>query len=209
MWLCDDEEEEDSKGTPGSDRIEFLADKDLVHRRFLFLCEPVTSESSRRLVKQFLYLEAKAPGKPIVLVINSPGGSVTDGMAIYDLVRSLSSPVITVVMGLAASMGSLLSLCAKKGHRFAFPNARIMVHQPLISGRIQGVVTDVEIHAKEIGKTKNLLRDIYIEATGKPATEIEKIIDRDTWFSAQEALDYGLLDKVVHSLSELTKLLSA
>lgn len=207
MWKCDEEEEQEQKKDAVTDRLEFVADRQLIEKRFVFLCEAVTSESARRIIKQLLFLEMKAPGKPIVMVINSPGGSVTDGMALYDIARSLSSPVITVVIGLAASMGSLLSLLAKKGSRIAFPNARIMVHQPLIHGRIQGVVTDVEIHAKEIGKTKNSLRDIYVQATGKPADEIEKIIDRDTWFSAEEALEYGLIDRVITSFGELSQLL--
>lgn len=204
IYLDDEEEAEEApEAAQKNERFEFLVQQKLSQKRIVFLCEAVTSESARRVIKELLYHEMQAPGVPIVLVINSPGGSVTDGMAIYDVVKALASPVITLVMGMAASMGSLLSLVAVKGARLAFPNARIMVHQPLIHGRVQGVVTDVEIHAREILKTKKALRDIYVESTGKPADEIEKIIDRDTWFSANEALEYGLLDAVIHSMKDL------
>jgi len=115
----------------------------------------------------------------------------------------LSSPVITLVTGLAASMGSVLSLCASKGKRFATPNARIMIHQPSLSGVITGQATDLDIHAKEIIKTKDLLVDLYMDHTGKPREVIEKAIDRDTWMTAKEALDFGLLDKIITSYKEI------
>lgn len=150
------------------------------------------------------YLELIDPGKPILIVINSPGGSVDSGFAIWDQVKMITSPVTTLVTGLAASMGSILSLCASPKRRFATTNARIMIHQPMIGGVIKGQATDLEIQAKEILKTRAALVDIYVEATGKTKEVIDLAIDRDTWMSAEEALSFGLLDKVITSFEALS-----
>jgi len=192
-----DEEEEKEKSFDA--KIEALL---LKKRRVFFSCA-VSDQSARDVIRKLWYLESEEPGKPILFVINSPGGSVDSGLAIWDQIKMISSPVTTLVTGLAASMGSVLSLVAGKGQRFATPHARIMVHQPLISGVIQGQATDLEIHAKEIIKTRKQLVDLYAEATGKDPKLIEKTIDRDTWMSAEEAEEFGLIDKIVSSFGEI------
>jgi ATP-dependent Clp protease protease subunit len=136
-------------------------------------------------------------------VINSPGGSVDSGFAIWDQINMISSPVVTLVTGLAASMGSLLSLVAPKGKRLATANARIMIHQPLIGGVIRGQATDLEIQAREMLKTRSMIVDIYSDATGKEKKAIEKAIDRDNWMTAQEAKEFGLVDAIVTSMKDV------
>ena len=163
-------------------------------------------DSAKDIIRKLWYLEHLAPGKPILFVINSPGGSVDSGFAIWDQVKMLTSPVVTLVTGLAASMGSLLSLVAGKGKRLATPNARIMLHQPLIGGVIRGQATDLEIQAKEMLKTRAMLVDIYAHATGKDRKTIDKAIDRDNWMSPQEALEFGLLDRIVTSMKDVDAL---
>lgn len=180
-----------------------IIDHAILMRRRVFLSDAVDSESAKDIIRKLWYLEHIAPGKPILFVINSPGGSVDSGFAIWDQIKMLSSPVYTLVTGLAASMGSLLSLVADKGRRFATPNARIMIHQPLISGVIRGQATDLDIQAKEMLKTRSILVDIYAKATGKDNAAIEKAIDRDNWMTVEEAKKFGLLDKIVTSMSEI------
>lgn len=178
-------------------------DAKILEARRIFIPDAVDSESAHNVIRQLWYLELTEPGKPILLIINSPGGSVDAGFAIWDQVKMISAPVTTLVTGLAASMGSVLSLCAAPKRRFATKNARFMIHQPLIAGVIKGQATDLEIHAKEILKTRKNLVDIYVDATGKDAETIEKAIDRDTWMTADEAKEFGLLDKVVLSFKEI------
>jgi ATP-dependent Clp protease, protease subunit len=178
-------------------------DSVILESRRIFFFDVVDNVSARDAIRKIWYLELTNPGKPITFVINSPGGSVDAGFAVWDQVKMISSPIFTLVCGLAASMGSILSLCASPGKRFATPYARIMIHQPSISGPVTGQATDLDIQAKEIIKTKNLLVNLYKEQTGKTEKEIEKALDRDTWMSAQEALNFGLLDKIVSSTKEL------
>jgi ATP-dependent Clp protease protease subunit len=178
-------------------------DMSILNARRLFLCDAIDGELVQDLIEKLWYLELQEPKKPILLVINSPGGSVDAGFALWDQIKMISSPVKTLVTGLAASMGSILSLVADKGSRFATPNARIMIHQPMIGGVIRGQATDLEIQAKEILKTRSLIVDMYVLATGKPREVIEDAIDRDKWFSAKEALDFGLLDGIVDSYAKL------
>lgn len=175
----------------------------ILKSRRIFLCDAVDSESAKDIIRKLWFLELTDPGKPILLVINSPGGSVDSGFAIWDQVKMITSPVTTLITGLAASMGSILSLCAAPGRRFATPNARIMIHQPSVNAIIRGQATDLEIHAKEILKTRKALVDVYVKATGKDAAIIDKSIDRDTWMSSKEAMDFGLLDKIVASNKEI------
>ncbi|MCE2983535.1 MAG: ATP-dependent Clp protease proteolytic subunit [Parachlamydia sp.] len=182
-----------------ADRIE----QALLEKRRLFICDGVDGNLASDIIKKLWYLEISEPGKPILLVINSPGGAVDSGFAIWDQVKMISSPVTTLVTGLAASMGSILSLCAAPKRRFATPHSRIMIHQPLLSGVIKGQATDLDIQAREMLKTRDGLIDIYVEATGKDFATIEKAIDRDTWMTAKEAMDFGLLDGVVNSFDEL------
>lgn len=178
-------------------------DAKILEERRLFICDAVTQESAQEIIRKLWFLELTDPGKPILLVINSPGGSVDAGFAIWDQVQLITSPVTTLITGLAASMGSVLSLCAAPGKSFATPHSRIMIHQPLLSGVIQGQATDLDIQAKEIIKTRNLLCDIYVKKTGKSFDDIEKAIDRDTWMTAEEAIEFGLLDGIITSMSEL------
>lgn len=199
---------------PETDREErlpkFVIDKldlALLEKRRVFLSDQVDSDSAKDIIRKLWYLDHIAPGKPILFIINSPGGSVDSGFAIWDQIKMLSSPVITMVTGLAASMGSLLSLVANKGKRLATPNARIMIHQPLIGGVIRGQATDLEIQAKEMLKTRACIVEIYSHATGKDAKTIEKAIDRDNWMTAEEALEFGLLDKIVTSMKDVEALL--
>ncbi len=184
-------------------RINDKIDAALLDARRIFISDAVDNVTAENIIRKLWYLELKEPGKPITFVINSPGGSVDSGLAIWDQVKMISSPVTTLITGLAASMGSILSLCASPKRRFATPNARIMIHQPSLSGVIQGQATDLEIQAKEMIKTRNSLINIYVKATGKSFEEIDRAIDRDTWMTAQEALEFGLLDKIVDSYSKL------
>ena len=190
-----------------SKRIEDRIDLALLEKRRIFLSGGVDSDSAKDIIRKLWYLEHVAPGKPILFIINSPGGSVDSGMAIWDQIKMITSPVITLVTGLAASMGSLLSLSAKKGKRLATPYARIMIHQPLIGGVIRGQATDLDIQAKEMLKTRDILVDIYAEATGKDAKVINKAIDRDNWMTVQEAKNFGLLDHIVSSMDEVEALM--
>ena len=175
----------------------------LLDMRRLFLCNAIDNDTVEDMIRKLWYLESKAPGKPILLIINSPGGSVDGGFAIWDQIKMITSPVTTLVTGLAASMGSVLSLAAAPKRRFATPQARIMVHQPRLSGIIQGQATDLEIHAREILKTHAQLVELYVNATGRTYAEIEKAIDRDTWMTTEEALNFGLLDKIITSFKEI------
>ena len=196
-----DKEKKDSIPSKIADRIEHT----LLEARRIFISDAVDSDSAREIIRKLWYLELTNPGKPILFIINSPGGAVDSGFAIWDQIKMLSSPVTTLVTGLAASMGSILSLCAAPGRRFATRHSRIMIHQPLLAGVIKGQATDLEIQAREMLKTRNGLIDIYIEATGKDFATIEKAIDRDTWMTAQEALEFGLLDGVIASFEDLNQ----
>jgi ATP-dependent Clp protease protease subunit len=199
MPTKNDKEKKESIPSKVADRIEHS----LLEARRIFISDAVDSDSASEIIRKLWYLELTHPGKPILFVINSPGGAVDSGFAIWDQVKMISSPVTTLVTGLAASMGSILSLCASPGRRFATPHSRIMIHQPLLSGVIKGQATDLEIQAREMIKTRNILIEIYVEATGKDFATIEKAIDRDTWMTAQEALEFGLLDRVIDSFEEL------
>ncbi len=163
--------------------------------RIVFLNGQVTDESASVIIAQLLFLESEAPDKDINFYINSPGGSVTAGLAIYDTMNYIKSDVSTICVGLAASMGAFLLSSGAKGKRFSLPNSEILIHQPL--GGTQGQATDIEIYTKNILKMKNKLNGILAENTGKPLETIMKDTDRDNYMSAQEALDYGLIDKII------------
>lgn len=197
------EEKNDRQPSKLSDRIDLA----ILEKRRIFLSDAVDSESAKDIIRKLWYLDSIAPGKPILFIINSPGGSVDSGFAIWDQIKMLSSPVYTLVTGLAASMGSLLSLVSGKGKRFATPNSRIMIHQPLIGGVIRGQATDLEIQAKEMLKTRAQIVDVYVHATGKDHQAIERAINRDNWMSADEAMEFGLLDKIVTSMKDLETLI--
>lgn len=168
----------------------------LLNDRIIVLSDEVNDATASLVVAQLLYLEGQDPEKDISLYINSPGGSVTAGLAIYDTMQYIKCDVSTICMGMAASMGAFLLSSGTKGKRYALPNADIMIHQP--SGGAQGQATEIEITAKHILKTKEKLNKILAENTGKPIEEIAKDTDRDNFMSAEEALAYGLVDKVLY-----------
>ena len=182
----EEEEEESKEFLPVPSKVADKIENTLLNARRIFLCDAVDNDSSEAIIRKLWYMELTDPGKPILFVINSPGGAVDSGFAIWDQVKMISSPVVTLVTGLAASMGSILSLCAAPGCRFAIPHSRIMIHQPLLSGVIKGQATDLDIEAREMIKTRNGLIKIYVEATGKSFAAIEKAIDRDTWMTGQK-----------------------
>ncbi len=167
----------------------------LLKERIVFLGEEVNATTSSLIVAQMMFLEAEDPDKDIHFYINSPGGSVTDGYAIYDTMHYVKCDVATYCMGMAASMGAFLLAGGTKGKRFALPNAEVMIHQPL--GGAKGQATEIEIAAKQILRTKENLNRILSENTGKPIDEIARDTERDNWMTAQEALDYGLIDKII------------
>ncbi|MEK0180059.1 MULTISPECIES: ATP-dependent Clp protease proteolytic subunit [Microcoleus] len=167
----------------------------LFRERIIFLSEEVDDGIANAIVAYLLYLDSEDQSKPIYLYINSPGGSVTAGMAIYDTMQHIKSEVVTICVGLAASMGSFLLAAGTKGKRVALPNSRIMIHQP--SGGTRGQATDIEIEAKEIVRIRHQLNQIYAARTGQTLAKIEKDMDRDYFMSAQEAKEYGLIDHVI------------
>ena len=169
----------------------------LLKERIIFLNGPVDDGVSALVCAQLLFLESENPKKEIQMYINSPGGMVTAGLAIYDTMQYVKSPVATVCMGLAASMGSFLLAAGEKGHRIALPNARIMVHQP--SGGFSGQASDIERHAEDILKMKRRLNEIYAQHTGQPVEVVEKTLDRDYFMNSEEAKAFGIVDHVYES----------
>ena len=169
----------------------------LLKERIIFLVGPVNDHTANLVVAQLLFLESENPDKDIYFYINSPGGSVTAGMSIYDTMKFIKPDVQTLCLGQAASMGAFLLSAGTKGKRFALPNSRVMIHQPLISGGLGGQASDSEIHARERLKLKEKLNQMLAEHTGKSLEQIERDTDRDNFMSAQEAADYGLIDKVI------------
>lgn len=167
----------------------------LLKDRVIMLDTEVSSHSASLIVAQMLFLESEDPDKPINFYINSPGGSVTAGMSIYDTMQFIRCPIHTIVLGQAASMGSLLAMAGAHGHRFILPNARHMIHQPL--GGASGQATDVEIQARELLRWKKVLTYIYTTHTGKDYSELEKDMERDNFMTAEDAVAYGLADKVI------------
>ena len=171
----------------------------LLEDRIIFLGEQVTDASASLVVAQMLYLESKDPDKDIQLYINSPGGSITAGMAIYDTMQYIRCDVSTICVGMAASMGAFLLAAGTKGKRFALPNSEIMIHQPLISGGLSGQTTDIKIYSDHLVKTKEKMNRILAERTGKTYEQLCCDTERDNFMSAEEALAYGLCDKVIES----------
>ncbi|BAZ90376.1 ATP-dependent Clp protease proteolytic subunit [Cylindrospermopsis raciborskii] len=181
---------------PGSNYEQWIDLEDRLFReRIIFLTEEVDDGIANAIVAYLLYLDSDDQTKPIYLYINSPGGSVTAGMAIYDTIQYIKSEVITICVGLAASMGSFLLAAGAKGKRLALPHSRIMIHQP--SGGTRGQASDIEIEAREILRIRHQLNQIYADNTGQVLSKIEKDMDRDFFMSAQEAKEYGLIDRVI------------
>jgi len=172
----------------------------LLKDRIIFLGEDVNATSASLVIAQLLFLESEDPDKEIFLYINSPGGSITDGMGIVDTMNYIKCPVTTICVGLAASFGAVLLANGEKGRRFATPNSEILIHQPLIGGQgggLSGQATEIKIHADHMIKTRAKLNQLLSEKTGKPIEQIEKDTERDHYMSAQEALEYGLIDGIM------------
>ena len=167
----------------------------LLRERIVFLVGPVNDQVANLVCAQLLFLESENPDKDIFLYINSPGGSVSAGLSVFDTMNFVKPEVSTLCMGMAASMGSFLLMAGAKGKRFALPNSRVMIHQP--SGGAQGQASDIEIQAREIIKTREQLNRIYAERTGQPVAKIEADMERDMWLSPTEAQAYGLIDQVL------------
>ena len=169
----------------------------LLKDRIIMLTEDVNHVTASSIVAQLLFLESEDPDKEISFYINSPGGSITDGMAIVDTMRYIKCPISTICIGMAASMGAVLLACGDKGKRFATPNSEIMIHQPLISGGLSGQATEIKIHADHILRTRSRLNKLLSEQTGQDLETIEKDTERDNYMLAEEALKYGLIDGIL------------
>ena len=169
----------------------------LLKDRIIFLGEEVTSASANVVIAQLFFLESEDPDKEIYLYINSPGGSITAGMAIVDTINYIKCPVTTICVGLAASMGAVLLASGAKGKRYATPNSEILIHQPLISGGLSGQTTEIKIHADHMVKTREKLNKLLSEKTGQTLEQIEKDTERDHYMPAEEALKYGLIDEII------------
>ncbi|HEX5155542.1 MAG TPA: ATP-dependent Clp protease proteolytic subunit [Parafilimonas sp.] len=168
--------------------------------RSVYFWGPVEDKSARDVVSKLLLLDADKPGKEIKFYINSPGGVVTSGMVIYDTIQMIQSPVTTICMGLAASMGSILLSGGVKGKRFIYPHGEVMIHQPSIGGYFQATSADIEIHAKQMQRTKEISAQILAKNTGKSLERIMKDFDRDYWMDAKEAVEYGIVDNIIEKL---------
>ena len=192
-----------TKDTTELKTLKDIMDHRLLEKRMIFLFEAIDASLAEQIIKQLWFLEFINNKEKITILINSPGGSVDAGLAIWDQIQMLKSPIQTVVTGISASMASILQLASPKGSRYATNNARIMIHQPSIQGVIQGQATDLNIQANEIIKTKEKLIRIYEERTKQTKEVLSKAIDRDYWMNAQEALEFGLIDKIISNQNEL------
>lgn len=203
-FRMDDEDEPDQE--PKEDKVIELGmlmkkqEKYFFETRSVYLWGPVHDKSARDIVTKFLLLDADKPGEEIKFFINSPGGVVTSGMVIYDTMRMIKSPVSTICMGLAASMGSILLSGGVKGRRFIFPNGEVMIHQPSLGGYMQGVSADLEIQAEQTKRAKDLGAKILSENCGKKFEQVMRDFDRDYWMEAKKAVEYGIVDHIIEKL---------
>lgn len=196
----DDEDDAPECEKPQGGSLAMQIQKAFLKERKIFLWGAVTDESAKDITEKLLYLEWQDSGKEITFYLNSPGGSITAGMAIYDTMQLIKSPITVVVTGMAASMGSILLSGAKKGRRFLYPHSRVLIHQPLITGHMQGAAVDIHIQAQEMEKLRDELNLILAHASGQPLERIQKDTDRDFYMTAKEAIDYGLADKIVEKI---------
>lgn len=202
-FVNNDEEEDEpkeEKSAPVPDFINKKMEKLFFEKRAVYLWGAVEDKSARDVVSKLLLLEADKPGEDIKFYINSPGGIVTSGMVIYDTMRMIQSPVSTICMGLAASMGSILLSAGVKGKRAIYPHGEVMIHQPSIGGYFQATSADIEIHANQIRKTKELGAKILAENCGKTVEQIMTDFDRDYWMDANEAVAYGIVDRILNKI---------
>lgn len=177
--------------------IQNVIGEKFLKERKIFLWGEVNTESAKMITERLLFLEFSDPGKEITFYLNTPGGSITDGMAIYDTIKMISSPVKVIVTGMAASMGSILLSAAKKGNRFLYPHSRVMIHQPLIGGHFYAPAVDIHIQAKEMERIRDELNRILADASGQPIDKIVQDTDRDFYLNAEEAIKYGLADAII------------
>lgn len=201
--VMDDEEEKPEREEKEEQRSAFLLKKMeqlFLQKRTVYLWGVVDDKSAKDVVSKMLLLDADKPGEEIKFYINSPGGMVTSGMVMYDTIQLISSPVSTICMGLAASMGSILLSAGKKGRRFIYPHAEVMIHQPSLGGYFQATSADIEIQANQIRKTKEIGAKILAQNCGKTVEQIMKDFDRDYWMDAKEAVSYGIVDKVIDKI---------
>ncbi len=199
-FISDDEDNPETPEMPSMEKMlsGWQFDKKFIEQRKVFLWGAVDDKSAKDITSRLLYLDAIDPGKEITFYINSPGGIVTSGMVVYDTMQMIKSPVATVCMGMAASMGSLLLSGGKKGKRYIFPHGEVMIHQP--SGGGQGTSADLEIMAEQIHKVKEMSAKILADNCGQPIEKIMKDFDRDHWMDAKESVAYGIVDKVIDKL---------
>lgn len=203
--LDGDDDDDDAPEKPATPNPAMFVPGAQIQRKFLeqrkiFLWEAVTDKTARELTEKLMYLEWTDPGKEITFYMNTPGGSITAGMALYDTMKLISSPITVVVTGMAASMGSILLCGGTKGKRLLFPNSRVLIHQPLISGRMTGVAVDIAIQAQEMERLRAELNKILADASGQPIERIARDSDRDFYMTAPEAIAYGLADGIVEKL---------
>jgi ATP-dependent Clp protease protease subunit len=199
-WKSDDEEKESADKRDELGMLNKRLEKYFFEKRAVYLWGVVDDKSAREVVSKFMLLDADKPGEEIKFYINSPGGVVTSGMVIYDTMKMLKSPVSTICMGLAASMGSILLSGGVKGNRFIYPHGEVMIHQPSLGGYIQGVSKDLEIQAEQTRKVKEIGAKILAGNCGKTVDQIMKDFDRDYWMDAKEAIAYGIVDKLIEKL---------
>lgn len=199
VFRNDDDEDEEVEQTSRNGRL-LMIQKKFLEERKVFLWGAVEDASAKDITEKLLYLELTDPGKKIQFFINTPGGSITAGMAIYDTMKLITSPIEVIVTGLAASMGSIILCGPKKGSRLLYPNARVLIHQPLISGRFYAQAVDIGIQAEEMEKTRDEMNRILAEASGQPLEKIRKDTDRDFYMNAKEAIAYGLADAIVEKI---------
>lgn len=197
-----DEEEKEERAEVDTRMLYKRMEKYFYDTRSIYLWGVVDDKSAKDVVTKLLLLEADNPGKEIKFYISSPGGSVTSGMVIYDMMKAISSPISTICMGLAASMGSILLSAGEKGRRFIFPHGEVMIHQPSLGGHIQAVSADMEIHAEQILRTKEMGARILAENTGQTIERIKKDFERDYWMDAEKSIEYGIVDKIMLKLDK-------
>jgi len=201
----EDEDEETPAAAPAADEAKQGAVGALLQRKFLeqrkiILWGEISDRTCREVTEKLLYLEMTDPGKDITIYLNTPGGSVTAGMALFDTMKLITSPINMVVTGMAASMGSILLSAAPKGRRLLYPHARVLIHQPLIMGRIVAPAVDINIQAQEMEKTREELNKILAAASGQPLEKIQRDTDRDFYLNAREAIEYGLADAIAEKI---------
>lgn len=192
---CGDKEKNDNSGP--------FIEKELLEQRKIIISSGVDQKLAEATIKKLLYLDSVDSEKPITVIINSPGGEVFSGFAIFDVMKAISAPVYTLVTGFAASMGSIIMLGAEEGKRFATKNSKVLIHQPLIGGFFQGRATEIEIQAKEIQETKDRIINLYESITGQEREKIAKDIEVDYWMTAEDALEYGLINKIIDKLDDI------